>query len=194
MQKFFFVVLTAVVALAACNKAPNSSAVPKGPTPSANSNDSVETKLQELAGSGATNCGRLQSQAAEQMDAAAKCAMDAAKQKQPFYVAYELPGLIIAVAGNAEGKLFTAQSDKASAGSSGGLASGACPSELRVAPSGRVTCFAPGTFGMGTDATHGGGMSMPASGANPHQGLGIPAPGRVNPHQPKAPTPPMKQP
>jgi hypothetical protein len=131
------------------------------------------------------------------MDAASKCAMQAAQAKRPFYVAYELPGMVIAVAGNSEGKLFTVQSQQAASaqpGSAGGLASGACPSELRIAPSGRVTCFAPGTFGMGMDATHGGMTMPPAMGGNPHKGLGIPPPGQPNPPQPQGAKPPAKQP
>ena len=185
------VFLMAALSLTACSKSPSPSAAAANPTSPVTVGDPVEKKLQELAGSSAINCGRLKSQAPDQMDTAAKCAMQSAGKKQPFYVAYELPGMIIAVAGNAEGKLFTLQGSGTQAVS----ASGACPSDLRVAPSGRVTCFAPGTFGMGTDATHGGGMTMPpASGENPHKGLGIPPPGRVNPHQSQAPVAPAKKP
>ena len=177
------------VSLTGCSKSSTSSSGAASSAGTAASvGDPLEKKLQELSGGGATNCGRLKSQAPDQMDAAAKCAMQAAKEKHGFYVGYELPGMMIAVAGNAEGKLFTVQSESASVpGSTAGLASGACPSELRVAPSGRVTCYAPGTFGMGMDATHGGMMKVPAMGANPHQGLGVPPPGQANPHQPQAP-------
>jgi hypothetical protein len=142
----------------------------------------VVMKLQELAGSGATNCGDLKSQATDQMQAASQCAMQAAKEKHPFYVAYELPGMNVALAGNSDGKLFTVQSQAGGAG----LTSGPCPAELRVAPSGRLTCYAPGTFPMGAGAGSHTTMSMPpmmgSGGANPHKGLGIPAPGS-NPHQ-----------
>lgn len=189
------VFLLTVLSLAACSKSSTSSASPGNLTAPSSAGDPIEKQLQELAGGNATNCGRLTSQVPEQMDAAAKCAMQATKAKQAFYVAYELPGLTIAVAGNTDGKLFTVQSESASApGNPAGLASGACPSELRVAPSGRVTCFAKGTFGMGMDATHGGGMNKPVTGANPHQGLGIPPPGHVNPRQQQSGTPPPKQP
>jgi hypothetical protein len=187
MIKAIPLLLVAVLFCAACSKSPKQSTPSASGVAPASTGDAVEQKLQELAGSGATNCGRLTSQASDQMDGASKCAMQAAQQKHPFFVAYELPGMIVAVAGNSGGKLFTLQSQAgatAQSGSATGLASGDCPSELRVAPSGRVTCFAPGTFGMGMDATHGGGMTMPpAAGKNPHQGLGIPPPGQANPHQ-----------
>ena len=156
----------------------------------------MEDKLKELAGKDATNCGHLQSQATDQMDAAAKCAMQAAQAKRPFYVAYDLPGMTVAIAGNSEGKLFSVGSQGANAqtGNASGLASGDCPTSLRVAPSGRVTCFAPGTFPMGMGAgqsAHGGGAMPPAKGANPHQGLGIPPPGHPS-AQPPQNTPPPK--
>jgi hypothetical protein len=151
------------------------------------SNDPVEKKLQELAGSGATSCGHLKSQAADQMDAAGKCATQAAQQKHAFYVIYDLPGMTVAVAGNAEGKLFTAQAQ----GGGSGLVTGACPSELRVAPSGRVTCYAPGTFPMGAGA--GSHSTMPPmGGASPHKGSQLP-PGHPNPHSAQDQKPPAKQ-
>ncbi|MBI1741187.1 MAG: hypothetical protein HY233_01150 [Acidobacteriales bacterium] len=200
MNKAIPVLMIAAVSLAGCSKSPSSSASSANAGASTSTGDPVEKKLQELAGSGATNCGRLKSQAEDQMNAAGKCAMQAAQAKRPFYVAYELPGMIVAVAGNSEGKLFTVQSQQsanAQPGSAAGLASGACPAELRMAPSGRVTCFAPGTFGMGMDASH-GGMAMPtmppAMGTNPHKGLGTPPPGQANPHQPQGAKPPAKQP
>jgi hypothetical protein len=194
MTKAIPLLLIAVVSLVGCNKSPSSSA--PGASAPVSAGDPVEKKLQELAGSGAANCGHLRSQATDQMDAAAKCAMQAAQQKHPFFVAYELPGMTVGVAGNSEGKLFTLQSQAGASGQPGGaagFASGACPSELRIAPSGRVTCFAPGTFGMGMDATHGGMTMPPGSGENPHQGPGIPPPGQANPHPPQGAKPPAKQ-
>ena len=130
-----FVVLLALLWLAGCGKSsnptfsaakPNSEAAP-APNSAVSGGDAVDKKLQELAGNGATNCGRLQSQVPAQMDTAAKCAMQAAGQKQPFYLAYELPGMIIAMAGNAEGKLFTLQGSGSQAGGATVSASGACP-------------------------------------------------------------------
>lgn len=109
------------------------------------SNDPVQIKLQELAGSGATNCGFLKSQVPAEMETVSRCAMDAAKSKAPFFVQYVLPGMNVAVAGNAQGKLYSVQTQEGTPG----ITSGDCPAELRVAPSGRVTCYAPGTFPMG---------------------------------------------
>ena len=38
--------------------------------------------------------------------------MKAAKDKHAFYVAYDMPGLTVGVAGNSEGKLFSIQSEQ----------------------------------------------------------------------------------
>ena len=125
--------------------------------------DSVERKLQELAGSGATDCGRLKTQDSKEMKAASDCAMQAARSKQPFYVGYDMPGLTVATAGNAQGKLFAVQAQatpSSDPNSTAGLATGPCPAELRVAPSGRVTCFPPGAA-----------MPQGMPGANPHSGV-----------------------
>jgi hypothetical protein len=176
----FLAVLVIVVASLGCNKSSTPAAS------SANSNDPVEKKLQEIAGSGATNCGHLKSQAFDQMETAGKCGMQAAQQKRPFYVAYEMPGMIVALAGTADGKLFSVQAQPSAPG---GLASVPCPAELRIAPSGRLTCYAPGTFPMGAGPDSHSGMTMPPSmGGNPHQGSAMPA--HPNPHQSPAPTPP----
>jgi hypothetical protein len=88
--------------------------------------------------------------------------MQASQAKHPFYVAYDMPGMVIGVAGNADGKLFTVQSQ--GSGPSAAATSGDCPSELRVASSGRVTCFAPGDMGsMGAGHT-----AIPPGMPNPH--------------------------
>ena len=98
--------------------------------------------------------------------------MQASQSKHPFYVAYDMPGMAVGVAGNADGKLFTVQSQ--GSGPSAALTSGDCPSQLRIASSGRVTCFAPGDMGsMGAGHTAG---AMPSGMANPH------ATGAANPH------------
>jgi len=155
---------------------------------SANPNDPVEKKLQELAGSGATNCGHFKAQVLDQMEAAGKCGMQAAQQKRPFHVAYEMPGMIVGLAGTAEGKLFSVQAQPSAPG---GLASVPCPAELRMAPSGRLTCYAPGTFPMGAGADSHSGMTMPPSmGGSPHPGSAMPA--HPNPNQ-SPPPPPAKQ-
>jgi hypothetical protein len=108
--------------------------------------------------------------------------MQAAQGKRPFFVAYELPGLIVAIAGNSQGKLFSLQSEQPESGSTGAaLNSGPCTAELRVAESGRVTCIPRGSMAAsGTPNPH-GGMSMPPK-QNPHGGMGMPPPGTPNPH------------
>jgi hypothetical protein len=163
-----------IALLVGCNK-PSTPAVPANNSgasasmPSASSNDAVQQKLADLAGSSAKACGRLDVQAPPaQLSSAGSCAMDAAQNKRPFYVAYDMPGMSIGVAGNSDGKLFTVQSQ----GGDAGLTSGACPSQIRVASSGRVTCFAPGDMGsMGTG--HQGGMP---SGKSPHGSGAVPEP------------------
>jgi len=133
--------------------------------PAVKSNDAVQQKLLEFAGGSGADCGRLDVQApAPQVTSAGSCAMDAAQGKHPFYVAYDMPGMSIGIAGNSDGKLFTVQSQ----GADNGLTSGACPSAIRIASSGRVTCFAPGDMGsMGSG--HQGGMPT-AKMPNPHGG------------------------
>lgn len=141
--------------------APANSPAAATPTSAANSNDAVQQKLADFAGSSAKPCGRLDVQAPPaELSAASSCAMDAAQNKHAFYVAYDMPGMSLGVAGNSDGKLFTVQSQ----GGDAGMTSGACPSQIRVASSGRVTCFAPGDMGsMGSG--HQGGMP---TGKSPH--------------------------
>ena len=98
--------------------------------------------------------------------------MQASQSKHAFYVAYDMPGMAVGVAGDAAGKLYTVQSQ--GAGPSAALTSGDCPSQLRVASSGRVTCFAPGDMGsMGPGHSAG---TVPPGMANPHGS------GTDNPH------------
>jgi hypothetical protein len=155
--------------LTACNKpsAPASSAVPPA------KQDAVQQKLQEYSGASPTDCGRLDIHATEaQAKTASDCVLEASQSKHAFYVAYDMPGMTVGVAGNSVGKLFTVQSE--GTGGAANLTSGDCPSQLRVASSGRVTCFAPGDMGpMG--AGHGAGAIPPGT-SNPH------APGTENPH------------
>ena len=187
MNKALPLFLIAACMLTGCkSKSSGASANSAGGVASAE--DPVQKKLQELAGSGAKNCGLLKSQVVAEMDAAGKCAVEASKAKTPFYVEYQLPGMNVAIAGNAQGKLFAVQSQTGGAG----LASGDCPAELRVASSGRVTCYAPGTFPMGAgDGSH-TNMSMP-----PAMGTGGAAgalpPGHPNPQQDRKPQPPPKE-
>jgi len=135
--------------------------------------DAVQQKLQDFSGSGATDCGRLSVQAtAEQSKTASDCALQASQSKHAFYVAYDMPGMTVGVAGNAKGELFTVQSQ--GTGSSPEVTSGDCPAQLRVASSGRVTCFAPGDMGS-MSGSHAAG-AMPPGIQNPHGGS------MANPH------------
>jgi hypothetical protein len=148
----------------ACNKssAPASSGSSKPP-------DAIEVKLEEYAGSGPVNCGRFDVKTApDQLKTASDCAMQASQGKHPFFVAYDMPGMAVGVAGNSSGKLFTVQAE-----GSGAVTAGDCPAQLRVASSGRVTCFAPGDMGS-MSGSHAGG-SMPPGTPNPHGGANPPA-------------------
>lgn len=172
MRKALVLLTVAALSVVACNKSDSGKpAVGEKHAP-----DAVQNKLVELAGSSAKDCGRLASQEPGQLKIASDCAMAAAKDKQPFYVGYDMPGMTVAVAGNSQGQLFTIQADASD------VKSGPCPAEIRVAPSGRVTCFTPGSMGMGGMNPHGAGeTAMPASGMmNPHGGT--PAPSAPNPH------------
>ncbi len=149
-----------VCSLAACNK--STAPAPSSNTATSKLPDAVQQKLQDYSGSGATNCGRLDIKAAEaELKSAGECATQAARGKKPFYVAYDMPGMAVGVAGNADGKLFTVQSQ-----GSGAVTAGDCPSQLRVASSGRVTCFAPGDMGS-MSGSHGAGSMSPGM-PNPH--------------------------
>ena len=162
MKKLVLLASTALLFLAACNnnkQQTTSAASPSSAVLASKPPDAVQLKLQEYAGNSATNCGRLDVHAPEaQSKGAADCALQASKAKKPFYIAYDMPGMAVGVAGDAEGKLFTARSE------AGAVSSGNCPSELRLAASGRVTCFAPGDMGsMGAGHT-----AIPPSMPNPH--------------------------
>ena len=67
-------------------------------------NDVVQQKLKEIAGSGAMDCGRHDIQAQmDELKTASNCALDAAKAKKPFYVGYNMPGMTNPVASTANG-------------------------------------------------------------------------------------------
>ena len=160
MKKLLLLNALAVLTLTACsNKQPTTSAAASPSATSSKTPDAVQLKLQEYAGTSASTCGRLDVHAAEaQSKSAADCALQASKTKHPFYIAYDMPGMVVGIAGSADGKLFTARSE------AGAVSSGDCPSELRLAASGRVTCFAPGDMGsMGAGHT-----AIPAGMPNPH--------------------------
>ncbi len=171
-----FFLTTRKSAAPASSSSMGSSAAPSA----AHSPDAVQQKLQEYSGTGATNCGRLNVQAtADQSKTAGDCALQSSQNKHPFYVAYDMPGMAVGVAGNADGKLFTVQSQ--GSGPSAALTSGDCPSQLRIASSGRVTCLVPGDMG-GMGAGHTAG-AIPPGIANPH------STGTTNPHPSGTPTP-----
>jgi hypothetical protein len=168
MKKALVLGLIAAACLAGCKKSSTSGSAPKA-------DDAVQLKLKQLAGPGAADCGRLDVRAADQqLTGASSCATKAAESKHPFYVAYDMPGMVTGVAGSSDGKLFAVQLQ--GSGTGGQLASGPCPAELRVAHSGRVTCFIPGTMGLTPTASdpHSGIAISP--GANPQGGMGIPQP------------------
>ena len=211
MRTHLILLVLAALALTACNKSssPPSVAATKSGAPAGNvdqpatvpaaGNDGVSQKLKEISGSGATDCGRIATQAADQTQKASACAMDAAKSKQAFYVAYDMPGLTVGIAGNKDGKLFAVQSEQAQAGGTAEVQSTPCPSELRVAQSGRVTCMTPGTGmgSMGGGNPHGG--LGPATGASPHGGgmMSMPDLGKSKPatkpaHPPTSSAPPKQ--
>lgn len=167
MEKSGFILMVVLCSLMGCNKSAGPAGSNGAPAASSKSADALQQKLVENSGGGATDCGRLDVHAGEaQMKTARDCAIEAAQAKRAFYVAYDMPGMSVGVAGNAQGNLFSVQSQ--SAGPAPELTSGACPSALRVASSGRVTCFAPGDMGSM------GGGHMGTTGApgmtNPHAG------------------------
>ena len=135
----------------------------------------MQKRLKEIAGIGATDCGRLDVKSAnEQLTGASTCATKAAEGKQPFYVAYDMPGMTTGVAGSADGKLFALELQGSGTGAK--LESGPCPAALRIAPSGRLTCFIPGTTGLNpTGADPHSGIATNPMGGNPQGGM-IPQP------------------
>ena len=154
MHKQIVVAMLAALGLTACQKSSGPSASAARP------DDAVQLKLKELAGPAATDCGRLDVRAPEQqLSGASSCATSSAQNKRAFYIAYDMPGMSTGVAGNSQGKLFAVELQGSGTGAQ--LSSGACPGEMRVAKSGRITCFIPGTMGLNPTA------------ADPHSGISI---------------------
>jgi len=180
MKPTFAFVLVAVLAFSACNKSQTKAQSEMAPS------DAVQAKLLEIAGMGATNCGAPKTQDKDAVQPATDCAMKAAQSKQAFYVRYDLPGMTIAIAGDGKGQLYAVQSE-----ANGQVQSTPCPAEIRVAGSGRVTCYAAGSMGgmgtMGGTNPHGGMEMPPATSPNPHEGAAVPSHG--NAHQSKTPKP-----
>jgi hypothetical protein len=197
MRRFVFVLVIAAAFFSGCKKSqPGSSA--------ASSADPLETHLRHLAGSNATNCGRIAPRT--EVKSATDCAVQANEAKRPFYVAYEMPGgdtgqITVALAGAPDGKLYTVEyntkgwsdSDGAQLSDDKRMMTSPCPAPLRVAQSGRATCYPPPAMG-GQGNPH-GGMSMPPHGgsmASPHGDMPMPPPGTPNPHGRPGGTPQLK--
>ena len=161
MKNSFVLLAVFLAGFTACSK-PAAPFVSSSAPSSPHSPDAVQQKLQEYSGPAATDCGRLDVKATpDQSKSASDCALQASQSKHAFYVAYDMPGMSIGVAGNADGKLFTVESQGTGPA---GLTSGDCPSQLRVAGSGRVTCFAPGDMG----SIGAGHTAIPPGMPNPH--------------------------
>jgi hypothetical protein len=154
MKKLITLGLAMIVCLTGCNKSGTAGGAAARP------DDAVSLKLKALAGAGATDCGRLDVKATDQQSKTASgCATQAAQSKHAFYVAYDMPGMSTGVAGSSDGKFFAVELQGSGTGAQ--LQSGPCPAELRVAHSGRVTCFIPGTMGLNPSA------------ADPHSGIAV---------------------
>ena len=191
MNRTLLLVLAAAALLAACNQnkattetasaaqTPASQPAAQPAAAPAKSGDAMQQKVAETAGNAAKDCGRPSSQDRTALDSAASCVMDSVQAKKPFGIIYDMPGMSVAVAGNAEGKLFSLQQVKPESGPKSDVNVTPCPAEVRVALSGRVTCFPQGAMGVppGGANPHAGG----ASGASPHGGMMPPA-GTPNPH------------
>jgi len=160
-----------LAAFSACNSKTQKPSESQNTTATqSNASDAIQQKLQELAGSGATDCGSPKSQDVTEVQPASDCAMKAAQNKQAFYVRYDLPGMTTAMAGDGKGQLFSVQSE-----ANGQIQSTPCPAEIRLAQSGRVTCYPAGS--MGGTSPHGGMSMPPATGPNPHEGSAVPSHG-----------------
>lgn len=199
MFKWCAVLIAAIAVMTGCSKSspsptPSSSSSSSSTTSSSKPKDAVEEQLQKSAGPGANNCGRVAGAGASSsgtaIKAASDCAMQAANNRQPFYVAYDMPGLTVGIAGAADGKLYTIEAEPPQGQPASGadpasfqVTASPCPATLRVAQSGRLTCQPMGGgmgMGMGGTNPH-GGMAMPPSGTSPHGSFST-VPGVMNPH------------
>lgn len=145
--------------------------------------DSMTDEMRNLAGATAINCGHVAT--AGNVQPASDCAVQANNAGKPFYVRYDLPmpdaQMAIGTVRTADGRLMTVQYDSKGLDKpqEGGRLSGdkkvsvvPCPTpeNLRVANSGRVTCFPPSQMPAGM-SPHAGGVTMPPAGASPHGGM-----------------------
>src|SRR4051812_5822089 len=174
-----------------------------GATQQPSPNDAMTAQLKKVAGPDAKDCGTVPANSGD-LQSASGCALQSNDAKRPFWVRYELPlpgaQMHIATTLAADGKLYTMQyssdgykqaPEGATISSDKKLLTIPCPdAPLRVAGSGRITCFAPQQNAGNINASpHGGGMAMPGTmGANPH-GTMPPANG-ANPHGANPPKPP----
>src|SRR3954471_14285198 len=196
---FALILLCTVIAVAACNRgsgpsqpAASTNTETKTATPAqtgtSSTPDAMSAELTRLAGSGATDCGRIGMSG--DVQTASHCAMEANTAKKPFYVRYDLPipdaQMAIATVRTADGKLMSVQYDSkgwekplegAKLSDDKTVAVGPCPApeNLRIASSGRVTCFPPTKMPPGM-TPHGGGAQMPPA-------MGMPPAGTPNPHK-----------
>jgi hypothetical protein len=165
-------------------------------TGASNTPDAMSAELIKLAGTSATDGGRIGMSG--DVQTASHCAMQANEAKKPFYVRYDLPmpdaQMAIATVRTSDGKLMSVQFDSkgwekplegAKLSADKTVAVGPCPApeNLRIASSGRVTCFPPTQMPAGM-SPHGGGAKMPS-------GMGMPPAGTPNPHKSGA-TAPVK--
>src|SRR6516225_4201622 len=100
MKKLLLITTMAALFLTACNNKPQTtSAAASQSATSSKAPDGVQLKLQEYAGTSATNCGRVDVHAPEaQSKGAADCALQAGKAKHAFYISYDMPGMAVGVA------------------------------------------------------------------------------------------------
>ncbi|HWR34819.1 MAG TPA: hypothetical protein VN622_02975 [Clostridia bacterium] len=178
-------------ALFACKSSPAPQSSTESTTAPAASNlpsDEMTEQLRKLAGTGASDCGRVPVNG--DVKAASDCAMQANSANKPFTVRYDLPmekTFSIATVRAADGKLYTVQYD--SRGWEAKPENGTitedkkvliseCQKELplRIAGSGRITCMAPQQMPAGGGMSPHGGMSP--SGANTKGAM----PQMANPH------------
>jgi len=200
MRKIFLLAVLVLIiggAVWLAVRASRSSAASSEGAPAIAASDAVEAQVRKLAGKSAHDCGRVAAGGSVQQ--ASECAMQANSDGKPFFVLYDLPaeaGMTVALARSGDGKMYTVQyvgagwqkdelKGEAQLSDDGRILTEPCPAEgaLRVASSGRVTCYPPQAFGGASPHGGGnphGGMGM-GQGAAPHGGITT-KPGVPNPH------------
>lgn len=84
MRKALPLFLIAACFLTGCSKSKSSSASANAVGTATSADDQVQKKLQELAGSGAKNCGLLKSQVPGEMETGSKSLLSPQKQRAHF--------------------------------------------------------------------------------------------------------------